>query len=298
MAARKTMPSLAVRVRTATLVAASLLCVLARFAPAATGPTCPSDRFAVIARSAVALIGRTSQAEIVVVQGLTTAAPQISITSGCTPVRARIKKTKAGVSLEASWPKTGCAGERKVRAKVTISAGCNMSGVLNKANAKPVKFTAGPSACGDGVVDTGRGEECEPGLGCSGGGLCVGACRCQQPITVPTLPPRVSTTTSLPPSTTSTMLGGTSTTSTTLPASGTCGDAQAPVCDGTCAGGYVCADGVCIEPLEACVDNTDCASNYCFVDFGVCGGFASCASGDDCASGLCGTFNSCFCWYF
>ena len=292
------MRSSAVRVPTLALVAASLLCLLARFAPAATAPACPSDRFAVSQRSAVALIGRTAQAEIVVVEGLTTAAPQISITSGCTPVRARIKTTKAGASLDASWPKTGCAGEHKVRAKLTISAACNMSGVLKKANAKPIKFTAAPSTCGDGVVDTGRGEECEPGLECSGGGLCVGVCRCQQPITVATLPPRVTTTISIPPTTTSTVLGGTSTTSTTLPSSGSCGAAQAPVCNGTCAGSNVCTDGVCIEPLETCFENADCASNYCFVDFGLCAGFASCGSDDDCASGLCGTFSSCFCWYF
>jgi hypothetical protein len=267
--------------------------------PAATVPTCPSDRFAVVERNAAALIGSTPQAEILLVQGLTTSTPHVAISSGCSPVPARLKMAKGGVVLKASFPKAGCAGEKKVGLKATISAGCEITGVLKKSKRKPIRFKATPSTCGDRVVDPVRGEECEPGLGCGGGGLCVGACRCQQATTVPTLPPRSPTTTPTTP-TTSTTRVSTPTTSTTQPPTGSCASSAPPTCGGECAGGYACTAGLCVDVFQLCFANDECDSGFCVLtdeEFGICAETQSCTLNDECDSGLCVLYNECFCWY-
>jgi hypothetical protein len=287
------------RARATALAGASLVACLGGSAPAATGPACPGDRFAVVERSAAALIGSTPQAEILVVQGLTTSTPQVAISTGCSPVRARLKKAKGGVVLKASWPKTGCAGEKKVGMKATISAGCEITGILKKSKQKPIKFKATPSTCGDRVVDPARGEECEPGLGCGVGGLCVGACRCRQATTVPTLPPRSPTTTPTT-ATTSTTRVSTPTTSTTLPPTGSCQSSAFPTCGGECVGGYACTTGLCADFFQLCFAHDECDSGFCvFTDeeFGFCADFQSCAADDECDSETCVLYNECFCWY-
>lgn len=67
---------------------------------------------------------------------------------------------------------------------------------------------AAPSACGDGLVDAQRGEQCESSADCGLGGQCYEQCRCEPPPT---------TTTLLSTSTTSTTVTGGTTTTTFAP---------------------------------------------------------------------------------
>ena len=285
-------------VRAAALAGALLLFVPTLLAPAraATAPAC-GDRFVVIReQNAPILIGASTEAEIIVVQGLATPPAQISISSGCPLAPLRVKLSKRGAVMKATWPANGCGVDGRTRLRATLAPACQLSGVLKKRKSKPLVFRAAPSTCGDGVLDAGRPEQCEPNLGCTGGRRCGTDCRCTSPVTIVTLPPRPPTT--LPNGGTTVTTTVTTTTSTTQPSTGACGNATAPTCNGTCAGDYVCTIGACVDDFQQCFDNLDCDSNYCFVDFGLCASVQSCFVNDECFSGLCGTFSSCFCWYF
>jgi hypothetical protein len=102
----------------------------------------------------------------------------------------------------ATWPACGSLAKVKLTGKMAAPACSVLTGTLKAARAKPKKFSATRSACGDGVLE-GALEECEPGQeGCPGGVTCQ-ECACAPP---------------------------------------PCGDAERPACAGTCDPGFTCRD--------------------------------------------------------
>ena len=296
----------------ALLAALTLFPSRSHAAPAA--PVCPGGRFIVVPEAgAPSLIGGSAGPEVIVIKGLEAASGIVETSSGCRRNLLTIKVNKRGAVVKAVWPAGGCQGESALRLKATIDPSCQMSGVIKKKKQTPRKFAAALSTCGDGTVDAVT-EECEPGLGCSGGRACGTTCRCVRPTT--TTVPRTFASTSTIPSTQSTVTTSTSTTSTagqgattsttsttsstatTAPGS-SCQAASAPMCGGTCDIDFVCTDSLCADPDQLCSGNEDCDSGFC-VDlgaFGICAVAESCGVGDEtCATGLCVSYQSCFCW--
>ena len=280
--------------------AGATLCLLvfgvADATAAATAPSCPGGRFLVRrAPGEPVLIGSITNTEAVVVRNLEAPPAAIEITSGCRAVSVNLKVNKRGAVLRAMWPKHACLGQKgRVRLQATLDASCTLNGVLKRAGSPPIKFTAGLSTCGDGLVDVGAREDCEPSTGCSAGRACSPvSCRCALAPTTTTLPRGGSTTTLPGPTvtTTTTITGGTTTT-TTLP-SGSCGGTPG-TCGGACDAGSVCAYGICLS--DFCTTNFDCDSGFCETFYQRCGEPDACTTDFDCFTGNCGTFNGCFCW--
>jgi YVTN family beta-propeller protein len=105
----------------------------------------------------------------------------IAIGTICTARRAKLKRRRFGTALRVAFTKTGCTGFRgKVRLAARITDNCTtMTGTLRRPGAAPVQFTAGASACGDNVVDTGNNEQCDgSATGCDAGQTCNADCQC------------------------------------------------------------------------------------------------------------------------
>src|SRR5206468_3801592 len=102
--------------------------------------------------------------------------PTIAIAGHCPAVRVRIRGTRKGTRVVASWPKNAC-GPGKVQLTAMIDAGCHaMQGVLRISRSRPVHFIA--PRCGDGMIDTVDGEACDGAAGCDAGQECSPDCRC------------------------------------------------------------------------------------------------------------------------
>jgi hypothetical protein len=113
----------------------------------------------------------------------------------CGPVLAHVKATRRGTKVRAVFPL--CAGIAHLRVKATICRDCvRLTGWLRAATEKPRRrpFAATRSTgCGDGVLDPGRGEECEVAADCAGDVPCVG-CACVPPTTTTSTTATTSTT--------------------------------------------------------------------------------------------------------
>jgi hypothetical protein len=87
----------------------------------------------------------------------------ISIASGCPAQPARRKGRKSGTRIKVRWPANACGELRgRVRLIATIDPACGV--MQGKLVAKKLKqtFRATRSTCGDGTVDRGGLETCEP----------------------------------------------------------------------------------------------------------------------------------------
>jgi subtilisin family serine protease len=87
----------------------------------------------------------------------------ISIASGCPAQPARRKGRKSGTRIKVRWPANACGELRgRVRLNATIDSACGV--MQGKLVAKKLKqsFRASRSTCGDGTVDRGGLETCEP----------------------------------------------------------------------------------------------------------------------------------------
>src|SRR5207249_29582 len=85
------------------------------------------------------------------------ATPTIAIAGHCPAVRVRIRGTRKGTKVVASWPKNAC-GPGKVQLTAMIDAGCHaMQGVLRVSKSRPVHFIA--PRCGDGMIDAAAGDQ-------------------------------------------------------------------------------------------------------------------------------------------
>jgi len=103
----------------------------------------------------------------------------ILIRSGCSLVPATLHPLRKGWKLQAHWSE--CGTFRKVQLTATISADCSLLRGRLKARTTRMRkrFSATPSRCGDGVVDAGAGERCDP----PDGAICNALC--QRVFTVP-----------------------------------------------------------------------------------------------------------------
>ncbi len=136
-------------------------------AHAAKPPLCSGGRFLVTGPSI--LTGEAvHELEAVVLEG-----GQLSVGDACPAVRAKVKRTKHGTTVRAAWKQcTGLKGRAKLTGKIAPEACTTLTGTFAAKKAKVKRsFTAIVTRCGDGMVDAGAGEECEPpgSLTCDGG---------------------------------------------------------------------------------------------------------------------------------
>ena len=137
-------------------------------------PVCRDGRFVTPPGTPPLIAGAIVAApEALVIGGAT---PTIAIAGHCPAVRVRIRGTRKGTRVVASWPKNAC-GPGKVQLTAMIDAGCHaMQGVLRVSRSRPVHFIA--PRCGDGMIDTVDGEACDGAAGCDAGQECSPDCRC------------------------------------------------------------------------------------------------------------------------
>jgi hypothetical protein len=105
------------------------------------------------------------------------AAGRVEVPGLCRSRRARFTSTGAGVSLHVRWRRcTGSGGPVRVTAAMTNGG---FSGRVRVGRRKPRAFGAGPSTCGDGVLDVENGESCDTDISsmCAGG-VCTSGCTC------------------------------------------------------------------------------------------------------------------------
>src|SRR5437667_171515 len=124
---------------------------------AEAAPACLGGRFLV---EGPPLISATPNGEpdAVVIDGIS-----ISLISGRRATSGRITVAKTETKVNAVWPP--CGGLRgKVRLRARVDPTCKtMTGTLRARREKWKRsFSAKLSECGDGIVDLGGGEECEP----------------------------------------------------------------------------------------------------------------------------------------
>ncbi len=171
--------------------------------------------------------------------------------ANCAAVTPRGKALRDGsIKLSATWK--NCGGFKKLVLRGTLDADCTrLAGVMKAKKWKP-RFTATASSCGDGMLDAGNAEECEP----AGGPTCSQACRAivAPPLTSTTVTPVTSTTV----------------TSTTMPGCGAlCGNGQIDAgcgeeCDGDDMGDAACPVGGTPGAVPECTGD-------CRLDLSECG---------------------------
>ena len=163
------------------IVAAAVATVVLLLTGAASArvprPTvCRDGRFVTPPGAPPLLAGTAATVPEALVVGGEAGPSTIAIAGRCPAVRVRLRGTKRGTKVTASWPRNAC-GPTKVRLKATIDPGCHtMLGVLRAFRSPPAGFAA--PRCGDGVVDTAAGEMCDGDAGCGAGEECSPDCRC------------------------------------------------------------------------------------------------------------------------
>ena len=224
---------------------------------------CPGGRF-LVAQGALVQGATTLQTDAIAVEGVT-----ISIASGCPAVPGVVHATPKGTILSAKWPTCGVL--RGVKLKALIVSQCTtIRGTLKARHHRPIPFVAKRSVCGDGILDPGNGEQCEP----PNTATCDSHCQRL---------PTTSTTTSLSTSTTNTTQPTTNTTQATTTTT------QPTTTTTTLA---------CLAINTACTDPGQCCSGECIAGFcGCLGGGATCASNPQCCSDFCNDrVGSCDCF--
>lgn len=175
-------------------LAAAVLCLLVEPAPALAKVSCPGGRF-VVGGGPLLPGAPASQVDLIVL-ATAPAAPELSIGCGAADVKGvpKLKPGKRGAKVKVAW--TDCGGlSGKVRLRGTIVDQCARLQATLAAKGIKKTFEAALSACGDGFVDTARGEVCETGGSCPGGAACAGDCSCASTTTTTETP---TTTTTLP----------------------------------------------------------------------------------------------------
>jgi hypothetical protein len=140
--------------------------------------------------------------EVIVIAGRS-----VMIQGLCPATAAKLTTTRKGTQMRGAWP--ACGTLRKVRITARFDATCTgLRGVL-RAKKRRHPVSARRSTCGDGVVDDGAGEGCEP----PGSAGCDPRCRVVSPTTT-TVVNATTTSTSVAASTATPV--STSTTTTTV----------------------------------------------------------------------------------
>lgn len=138
-------------------------------------PPCPDGRYFV--QGSPLLPGAPPAQVDVVTVG---AAPALSIGCDAASLRGKVKLRagKRGTSIGASWQNCGGLTGR-VRLGGIITGACQSLSATLRAKGFKKKFTAVLSTCGDGVLDTVRGEACDTnGVACPDAGACNSDCTC------------------------------------------------------------------------------------------------------------------------
>lgn len=138
-----------------------LLLLLATVAsrPAAAA-TCAPGRFLVQDSPIIGSVSTPTE-DTIVLEGV-----QVSLEAGvgtCPAAVAKLKRTKSGLNLRVRWPACpGVTGAVRIRAHLDGTCAA-MKGMVTAGKPRRHKaFVARRSRCGDGIVDVGAGEQCEP----------------------------------------------------------------------------------------------------------------------------------------
>jgi hypothetical protein len=135
---------------------------------------CAAGRFVVT--QGQDLLGGAALPAVLVVDG-----PTLSVEGPC-PVQGKARKRRKGTSLSARWER--CGGLENIRLRATARDCATVRGRL-RARKRRAALLAAASACGDGMVDAGAGEECDGADTCGAGVQCNAACRCDGPAAEP-----------------------------------------------------------------------------------------------------------------
>ena len=112
---------------------------------------------------------------------------------GCGPAtHAKRQATARFTRVRATWAKCGTLARVLVVGKIAAPDCGTLTGVVRAKKVKPKPFSADRSTCGDGTIDAGGGEQCDPGDDASpcpcGAVGTMAACQCITTTTT-TLPP-------------------------------------------------------------------------------------------------------------
>lgn len=209
---------------------------------------------------------------------------------------------KKNLKVKAAWSKcTGASGSRPIQRlllKGSVTDDCSQLRIEQATiklakQKKPIRrsnLVARRSlGCGDGILDGGRGEECDGG-GCPAGEVCGETCSCTAVVTTTTTIPSGSTTTTTVSTTTTTTLGSRcvgGAPNGTLDAGEECddGDPSAPLGCNAC---VLCGNGIVTAPQEQCDDSNLICGDGCAENCAIerCGDRVvtcdeSCDDGDD-----------------
>jgi uncharacterized repeat protein (TIGR01451 family) len=142
--------------------------------------------------------------------------PSTAIDGVCDAIAPRrMQVNRKGITqVMVRWKRcTGLTGAVVLQGKIV--PGCSQFQGTLKAKKLKKKLDAARSTCGDGIIDTGGGEQCDDGNTAAGDG-CEPDCSPTPPVTTTTAPAATSTTSTIvsPSSTSTTVVRGGSTTST------------------------------------------------------------------------------------
>jgi|RhiMethySRZTD1v2_1073278.scaffolds.fasta_scaffold486098_2 hypothetical protein len=100
-----------------------------------------------------------------------------TVARGCPLTKGRAKPTRFGVKVSGKF--RDCGGHKKLKLKALIPPTCDgVAGVIRGRGFTPAAIVGVASSCGDGVVDTDLGEQCDAGVACADSSPCDGTCRC------------------------------------------------------------------------------------------------------------------------
>jgi hypothetical protein len=141
--------------------------------------------WAVVPAHAARKAGGCTQGRFVVTEGqdlLGAAEPIVLVLEGSTlavdgpcPTRGSATKRRKGTRVRARWDRCGALPKLRLQA---MARDCTAVRGTLRAPKKRAAMVAMPSACGDGIVDRGAGEQCEAGQSCGAGVACTASCQC------------------------------------------------------------------------------------------------------------------------
>ena len=137
---------------------------------------CPEGRFIVpVAAGALTTGAARSVPDVVALAGA-----HVSLASGCPAASARIRARRRFTKITATWVACdGVPGKVQLRGRIDAATCAILTGAIKVRSIQATRrFAAERSRCGDGLIDAGNREECEPPgtTECNGG--CLMAARC------------------------------------------------------------------------------------------------------------------------
>ncbi|MFN8543659.1 MAG: hypothetical protein U0807_05570 [Candidatus Binatia bacterium] len=105
------------------------------------------------------------------------------ILPGCGEATATLNATRKATTVRARWSTCEALGGPVTYRGKIIAACARLKGAVVARRARPRNhpLSGHLSSCGDGVVDAGRGEQCDGAAGCAAGIACSKSCWCREP---------------------------------------------------------------------------------------------------------------------